>query len=160
MANYRESRNFEASIIEHIRTELTVAGFNNIEVEKTFARIYDLKVPSICVRVLDTIHNRAQIGGDGTFRQALVAIDIFASSDGQRLDLKDFLISNLKKGMDLFDYTITNGSISSKNANGRLKVLNILDTVINPNIDKNDLDIHDRYRHLLTLTIETGKVEA
>ena len=156
---YRISRNLEASIIDYVRTEITGA-WSNIHVEKTFARIYDIELPSVCVRVGTTTHEKVELGGDSTVRTPNILIDIFATSDGQRLDIKDFLIEKLKAGLPYYDYIISNGKTTSKTENGRIRVLNIDDTPIDFDVDKNSLDTHDRFRHLLTLSISLGRVEA
>ncbi len=156
---YRISRNLEASIIDYVRTEITGA-WSNIRVEKTFARIYDIELPSVCVRVGTTTHEKVELGGDSTVRTPNILLDIFATSDGQRLDIKDFLIEKLKAGLPYYDYIISNGKTTSKTENGRIRVLNIDDTPIDFDVDKNSLDTHDRFRHLLTLSISLGRVEA
>lgn len=159
MPAYRTSRNIEASIIDTIKDELTLGGWNNINVEKTFARVEPAKIPAIVVRVGNTTHIRAEVGGTSTYRQPLVLIDIFGTDDGIRLDLKDFLIEKLKSGIPYYNYVISNGQVQTKTLDGRINVVNISDTEVNLGIDKDDLDVIDRFRHLLTLTIETGRVE-
>jgi hypothetical protein len=159
MSTYRISRNIEASIIDYIKDELFNGGFRNINVEKTFARVYSIQLPTICVRLSDTTHTKVELGTETTFRTPLILIDIFATDDGLRLDLKDFLISKLKSGMNYYEYTISVGQVANKNQNGRIRVLTISDTPVNFDIDKSRLDEHDRYRHLLTLSISLGKVE-
>ena len=165
MGVYRVSRNIEATIIEYIQAELTTAGWTAIAVEKTFQRIYDIPVDSfnksaaICVRMEDTTHLPAQIGDTSTRILPFVLIDLFATSDGQRLDLKDFLISILKKGMVFNEYTINGNSVSNRSANGRIRVTNIEDKPVNFGVDKSSLEVHDRYRHLITLTVSLGRVE-
>jgi len=158
MGVYRPSRNIEASIIEFIREELA-GDWTNINVEKTFARIYDLKLPSICIRVGTTAHEKAEIGADSTTRTPQVLIDIFCTSDGQRLDLKDFLIEKLKSGLPYYNYTIVNGQIQSKVQDGRIRVLTIDDAPVNFEADRDALDVHDRHRHALTLGVSLGRVE-
>jgi len=160
VGQYRITRNFEASIVKYIEAELVTANWTGVNVEKTFAKIYDIELPSICVRVGDTIHEKVEVGSDSTKRDAQVLIDIFAENDGQRLDLKDFLIDIFKGGLVFNEYTVTNGVISDTTSNGRIRVLDITDTPLNFNTDKSALDVHDRYRHILTLSVSTGKVEA
>lgn len=158
---YRISRNIEASIIDYINAELTSGGWTNINVEKGFARVYNLpdNVPAVAVRLGVTSHERTGIGTTNTYREPQVLIDIFATDDGMRLDLKDFLVSKLKKGCTYYEYTKSNGQISEKTANGTIAIIEIEDEPINFNEEKNNLEAHDRYRHLLTLTISLGKVE-
>ncbi len=158
MSLYRISRNIEASLIDYLKPLFNI-DWNSDRLEKTFTRIYNIELPSICVRVGTSSHPKAQIGDDSTIRTIQVLIDIFAKSDGQRLDIKDWLITKLKTGCPYYEYTINNGTVESKTQNGRIRVLDISDTPINFDTDKNDLDVHDRFRHLLTLTISLGRVE-
>lgn len=165
MGIYRVSRNIEASIIQYIEDQLTAGGWTGITVEKTFKRVYDIPVDTfnkngaICVRVGDTTHTQAEIGETSTRRFPFVLIDIFASSDGQRLDLKDYLVSVLKGGMPYYEYETSGNTITSKTQNGRLRVTNIDDEEVNLGVDKSELEIHDRYRHLLSLSLSLGRVE-
>jgi len=165
MGIYRTSRNVEASIIQHIEQEVVSAGWSNITVEKTFTRVYDIPVDTfqkqgaICVRLEDTEHQQAEIGETSTRRLPFVLIDVFATSDGQRLDLKDFLVSVLKKGFPFFEYEVNGGTIVDKTRNGRVRVNSIDDTPVSLGIDKSSLSVHDRYRHLLTLELSLGRVE-
>ncbi len=156
---YRESRNIEASLIDYLTTELE-ANWTNIGVEKTFAEIKEIEIPSVCIRVGDTIHTKAEIGGDSTVRTVQVLIDIFASSDGQRLDIKDFIVEKIKGGCIYYDYVIVNGAVQSKTANGRIRAMLIDDSGVNFDTDKDRLDPHDRYRSLITLSVSLGRVEA
>ena len=158
MGLYRISRNIEASSIDYLKSNLQT-DWNIDRVEKTFSRIYKIELPSVCIRVGETIHSKAQIGDDSTVRDVHVLIDIFATSDGQRLDMKDYIIKKVKNGFDYYDYEIENGQVKNKTKNGRIRVLTINETLVNFGIDKNDLDVHDRFRHLIDLTISLGRIE-
>lgn len=156
---YRISRNFEASILDFLTEQLNLA-WSGISVEKTFSRIYDISLPSVCVRLSDSIHNKAEVGGDSTIRTALVLINIFAENDGQRLDLKDYIVEKVRAGIPYYEYTISGAVVQTKTQNGRIRVLNIDDTPEDFEVDKNLLNKTDRNRHLITLSISLGKVES
>lgn len=155
---YRQSRCIEASLIDFIQSKLT-DSWSGINVTKTFSRVYEIGIPAICVRCGVTEHEKVEIGSDSTKRNPQVLIDIFANSDGLRLDLKDFLISELKGGCPYYLYEIENGAVKTKTLNGRIRVLRIDDDPINFDTEKNTLDNIDKYRHLITLSISLGKVE-
>ena len=159
MGTYRISRNIEASIIDYIREEVFSASWNNINVEKTFAKVYEISLPTVCIRQGDTIHTKVELGTNSTYRTPSILIDIFATNDGNRLDLKDFIVDIIKRGCPYYEYTITSGQISAKTQTGRITIINITDTIINLDTDKSLLDVHDRYRHLISLEISLGKVE-
>lgn len=158
MGLYRNSRNLELSIIQYTETQLA-GSWSNVTVEKSFARCYSISLPVICIRCGTTLHNKVEIGSNSTIRNAQILIDIFASDDGNRLDLKDFLIGIYKAGCVYYEYAITNGVVSNKTAKGRIRVLKITDEVINFNTSKDELDVTDRHRHLITLGVSTGKAE-
>ena len=157
---YRESRNIEASTIEYIDHILDENDYTDVTVEKTFARVYSQDTPVVCIRVGDTEHPRAELGSDQTIRKPVILVDIFADSDAQRLDLKDLLIENLKKGWDFVEFIIADGEVESRGRNGRIIVLNLSESAVDLGIDKSSmLDKHDRYRHLITLNCECSEVE-
>jgi len=156
---YRVSRNLEASIIDFLQDNFD-DDWTGINVEKTYSKIYDLSLPSICIRCGVTDHEKIELGDNNTVRTPQILIDIFAENDGQRLDLKDYIVEKIKNGCPYYEYTIANGQVQSKIENGRIRVMTIDDSPINFDGDRNALDPHDRYRHLLTFTVSTGKVEA
>jgi len=156
---YRTSRNLEASVIQYIEDQLA-GDWTNVAVEKTFANVNSSNLPAICVRVGVTDHTKAEIGETSTYRTTNVLLDIFATSDGIRLDLKDYLIEKLKSGLPYYEYTIINGQIQSKTQNGRINVLNIDDVPVDFDVDKNELSVEDRFRHLITLSVSLGRIES
>lgn len=156
---YRISRNIEASLIDYLTSNFD-ADWTNISVEKTFAKVYDIALPTICIRTNTTTHDKAEIGGDATIRTVQILLDIFATSDGQKLDLTDYIIEKLKGGCPYYDYVISNGTIESKTANGRIRVTSAEVTPIDFDTDRDKLDVHDRFRTLITLSIGLGRVEA
>ena len=159
MGLYRISRNIEASFVDYLKENLQT-DWNIERVEKTFAEIKKIELPSVLIRVGDSVHNKVQIGDNATVRDVHVLIDIFATSDGQRLDMKDYIIGKIKSGLDYYEYEIENSQVKNKTQNGRIRILTIDETPINLGTDKQGLDVHDRFRHLIDLTISLGKVEA
>ena len=164
MGTYRQSRNLEKSIRDYIKTYLTNSApdWTDLDVIKTFAQIKNDKLtpPIICVRCGVEDHAKIQLGNNSTLRTTQILIDIFGSSDGNKADIKDWLIEILKDGCSYNEYVITNGIVDSQTETGRIRVINIEDTPINLDDNKNNLDTIDRYRQLLTIEISTGKVEA
>lgn len=170
MGLYRQSRCIEASTIEKIKDILIDASWTNTTVVKGFSRAYTIpldpnkKQAIIAVRVGTTIHTGVELGSNTTNRKPLILIDLFCSNDGQRLDLKDLLIANLKSGWNYTEYTISGGvtsdaTVGNRTVNGKIRVSEISDTPINFDTDKSNLDPHDRFRHLLTLSCEKTLLE-
>ena len=165
MAVYRVSRCIEASLIDFLQSAFTVANWTGITIEKSYTRAYTLAMNSntgatvVCVRASDTNRKRFQIGTDDLLRSQLVLIDVFATSDGQRLDLVDFIVDSLKSGFVFYNYVTNGNATPTKTANGRCTIQSFEDTPVNFGVDKSGLEVQDRYRHLISLVISTGKVE-
>ncbi|RLE64490.1 MAG: hypothetical protein DRJ38_05450 [Thermoprotei archaeon] len=154
---YRESRNIEISTKDYIKTQIN-ASWTGINVFRSFGEVTNNNLPAICVRLGKTLHDNVEIGAPSTIRTATIFVDIFANDDGQRLDLKDFLIEKLKGEWDYHEYTVNNG-VSSDIINGKIRRVALSETEVSPAKDKSQLSKVDRYRHLITVTVTTGKVE-
>jgi len=170
---YGEERNIEKSAIDTIRIILIANRYKKVTVVKSFKQAnktkldYELKNAIICVKVNRTTHKGIEIGSYLTQRRVLIVIDIFGTSDGQIKDLKDCLISNLKSGINYYEYTVREGETSDAiyesgvEIDGRLivDVENIIDNEINLGEDKASIDPQDRYRWQIILPCFKSKVE-
>ena len=155
MGTYRTSRNCEASLIDKITTDLLADGWVGIDVLKGFPQEYKGKTPFIGVEALKKPIERREIGSDSFLNKIIITIRIFATSDGQRLDLADWMVEKLMPGISYYTYIITNGAVSSKILAGRMNILKVLDNRKElTNTEK--LEAEDRYRHLLTFEASIG----
>ncbi len=146
---YRNYRNLEATLIYKITADLLSDGWTGIRVEKAFAEIYKGTLPAICVSMEESDVLSREIGSKSYLENILVSIRIFATSDGNRLDLASWMLSKIMPGMNYYTYTITSGVVSSKTLAGRIIILDI--TSNRKELKNTDnLDIIDRYRHVLT----------
>ena len=146
---YRNYRNLEASLIDYIAAQFTADGWSGIRTEKAFAEIYKGTLPAICVSMEESDAISREIGSKSYLENILVSIRIFATSDGQRLDLASWMLSKIMPGIDYYTYTITSGTVSSKILTGRVVILeNTVNRKELKNVD--NLDSIDRYRHVLT----------
>ena len=147
---YRTSRNIEASIIDYLKTHFD-SDWQNVSVEQTFSKIYDISLPSICININTTSYRKAELGGDSLIREVQVLINIFCTSDGQKEDFCDYIVDKIKGGCPYYKYVIAGGAVDSKTADGRIRFTGIEVTPIDLDTDKSRLDVHDRYRALITL---------
>ena len=88
--SYRISRNLEASFIDFLETTLAESPYSwtGINVIKGFAHAYELPTPTIAVRAENTVYDKVEIGSNSFTRTVQVFVNLFADSDGLRLDLK------------------------------------------------------------------------
>ena len=99
MPYFTEPRNIELSTLEYLTTQID-ANWSGVTVVKTFAQAYskNINLPIVCVRLLDQSSSRLEIGSNTLDNRYGIAIDIFARSDGQRIDLANFILDKLKDG--------------------------------------------------------------
>lgn len=146
---YRISRNIEASLIDRITANLITDSWTGIRVEKSFAEVYKGTLPCIVVNALEIRPEHLEVGSKTYLKYFTVNIRIFATNDGQRLDLSDWLLDKLEDDTDYYAYTITGGIVSARVLTGRIVITRILDNrkeLINTEI----LEKEDRYRSLLS----------
>ena len=164
MAQYRKTRSIDATMVDIITSKLSDGGWSDITVQKHYKNIENLTLPIIIVSVENTDYERIQIGDSTMLRKPIIIIDIYATSDGNREDLKDFLISELKDGVIMYDYTTTtsgrNTTVDTKTVNGRITILDITDEPLDRDTDKSNLAVLDRFRHRITLSSQLSKLES
>jgi hypothetical protein len=166
MGVYRTSRNLESSIIDFLVSMAGQSGgWANLTITKDYKKIYGLPIDAnkqnaaIGVQTTISRNTKVEIGDESTWRTAQVIIDVFATSDGQRMDLKDWLIEIIKHGLPFYQYTVSGSTVTSKVQNGNIRILKIDDAPINLNVDKSMLEVVDRYRHRIGLEVTTSQVE-
>jgi len=149
----RQSRSIELSTKYAIETAIN-ANWTGITTVKTFLSAYDKTLPVVCVRLIDENVNRLEISANTLKYDYLFNIDIFATSDGQRLDLADFLIDFLKDSWVYYTWTHKSGdnSILEKSATGRLAVQEF---TANHRVDFGDTETTnpDRFRHSIGIRV-------
>ena len=150
MASYRISRNTEACVVDYIKAQLLADGWTGIRIEKSFAEVYKGELPCICINSPDRPIKRREIGSNEIFKDITIEIRIFATSDGQRLDLADWVIEKVIPGIIYYQYVITNGVVTTKTAKGRININEVTDNRKELKNTEN-LDKEDRYRHLISL---------
>ena len=157
---YRNSRNLEASLIDFFTAEL-IAGPNpwvGVQCEKSLKQA-EIVLPTILIYVQDTDAQKKEIGSGTFLKFPTVVIRIYAKSDGQRLDLADWVLEQLEGTISYYTYTITSGVVSSKVLAGGISIVKIIrnDKELG-NTDPALLASEDRYRHNLTFSCYVGEI--
>lgn len=149
MAYFRETRNVELSCIEHLTTQIN-ANWSGVSTVKTYQEATAATLPVVCIRLLDTGSTFQEIGTTTLRHNYNIVIDIFAKSDGQRLDLADFLTDVIRDGWVYYEYFHTPGHPDqlSKTENGRVHLEMILE---DRRIDFFEtVADQDKYRHIIS----------
>lgn len=158
MASYfRESRNVELSTLYYLETNLT-ADWSGTSVIKTFKQAYskDINLPIVCIRLADIGSTRREVGSTTLNNGYLIIIDIFARSDGQRLDLSDYILDKIKDSWVFYLHSHTSGDNTTlvRTANGRCSVEQFIsNTKVEPfeNTDEKDF-----YRHSISVRVKVN----
>lgn len=142
-------RNCELSLVDYIQ-EQVAQDWSNVTVVKAFLKAYEKPLPVICVRMIDVASERYEVGDNELNQSFTFSIDIFATSDGLRLDLADYILNLIKEGCPYYVYSKNSGNkeILDRDADGRLTFISIVtDAPIEAYEDGSE---HDRYRHRIT----------
>lgn len=158
MPSFTRTRDVELSLLFYLESSVN-ADWSDITVVKTFKQVYSttIDLPIICVHLAETNPiNRQEIGSDTLEERFLLNIAIFSTSDGQRLDLADYITSKLSTGWTHYLHSHSSGSNTelSRVASGRDKVSAF---ITNEKIDPTDtIDPKDRHRHNITIQVKTS----
>lgn len=157
---FRIHRAIEASLVDYLKAQINLS-FTGVTVIKGNSKVYnsDVIMPIVAVVLSDNIHKPSEIGNTATWRDSLVIINLYCKDMGFTLDLKEYIITKIKGGCVYYKYTIENGVVSSKIADGRIQIKNLRDTPIELDIDKSTLKEKDRNRWGITFSVRTNKLE-
>lgn len=152
MSSFRNFRNTELSAIEYIRTQVE-ANFTGVTVVKTYKQATKTDLPVVCVRLLSINPVPKEIGTTTRKNECTLVIDIFATSDGQRLDLASLITDSLNDGFIYYEFSKTSGTDTLEStANGRVRLLSYLQ---NQRLDfGDDVHVNDKFRHIISVVVE------
>ena len=156
--NFSIPRNVELSCLNYLKTNVSTS-WSGITFMQTFGQIYatTVKVPVICVRLSDTNTVYREIGNTIMEDRYLLIVDIFASSDAQRLDLAYTVKNLLRQGWIHYDYSRESGDTTGVTvgvADGRDTITQF---VTDARVDFGDtVDTKDKYRHTISIRVRTS----
>lgn len=156
MGIYRLSRSLEASLVDAITTAANTS-WNGTRVIKNFTEVYDKKatMPAICITLAETENPHREVGSTEVLKNHIVNFRIFATDDGMRMDMADWLIDLLKVGFDYYTYTVAGGIVTTKTKAGYINI-NRFTANQKEYLNLENIDVRDRYRHLITCEIRVA----
>ena len=153
MPSFRTARNIELSTVAYIQTQIN-ASWTGVTTVKSFTNAYKTSLPVVCVRLFDEESFRKEIGSTTFRHQYSIIIDIFATSDGQRIDLADFILSSLEDVWTYNEYSHNpaNPEVLTTAATSKIRLLR-LET--NNKVDfGEEVDSYDRFRQNIVVRVE------
>jgi hypothetical protein len=146
---FSQDRNVELSTIRYIETEID-ANWSDIEVVKGWPNFDKVALPVVSVYLASQNAERKEIGSRSINDIYTFIIDIFAKSDGQRIDLADSIKNSLLDDWTYYTHSQTSGTpkVLSRVDAGRVI---FLEFVQNIKVEFADgADGYDRFRHQIT----------
>jgi hypothetical protein len=149
MADYRDTRNIEASLIEFIRQKLIDDEWEGVSVVKNFNQAYEQKVPVISIEEDNNTPTRKEIGSTDLRNYYAIYINIFAGDGGIKKDLSDWLVETLKSGCPYYQYS--NGGRDKDSVVGKIEVWKY---TANRNVNLGEVaSVHDKHRRFISLLV-------
>jgi len=155
---YNQSNNIKTSLYYFIATQLIADGLS-YNLIMGFENAYSVTLPVIAIR--SRIKNLifAEIGSTKTTKDHTIMIDIFARSEDEKNDMKDWLTDILINGCDYNTYVIGDDREPIETETDyKIIVKSINEENINFNSDLSGLSEHDKYRYRLNLAVTTNEV--
>lgn len=156
--NFGIPRNVELSCLNYLKTGVTVI-WSGVTFLQTFAQVYatTIKLPVITVRLSDTNTVYREVGNTVMEDRYLLIVDIFCTSDAQRLDLSYTVKDLLRQGWIHYDYTRQSGDTTGQIvgvADGRDTITQF---VSDSRVDFGDtVDAKDRYRQTISVRVRNS----
>lgn len=154
--NFRDFRNLELSTIEYISSEVFNNWGSTVIVEKSFTQAsskWTPKTPVVCVRLRDITPIREQIGSSSYRYEADILIDIFGTSDGNRLDLAAQITDSVKDNWTYKTYSKESGEDNPIGTDSGNKMRTLSWNQNNKVEFGINIAAVDKYRHLLSFIV-------
>ncbi len=152
--NFGDIRNVELSTIFYIETQLS-SGWTGINVVKGYPNFPKQTLPCVAIRMNNILNPRREIGSRVTEDIYNFVIDIFATSDGQKLDIAQYLTTLITlNNWTFYTWSRGSGDTMDKSQNGKVVYLDMLQNA--PVLHTDDVDTYERFRHVLSFDVKTA----
>lgn len=154
--NFRELRNLELSTLEYLSSEILSNWQNTVTVVKSFNQAvskWTPKMPIVAVREKDIAPIRKELGSENYRYEVNIFIDIFGTSDGNRLDLAAQITESLKTTWEYKTYSKDSGddTVNGVDSGKGMRVFNWLQ---HSKVEfGEDVAPCDKFRHIIAVTV-------
>jgi hypothetical protein len=150
MANYRITRNIDASVIDYIEAQLTTDSWSGIRVEVDFSEAYKEPIGCIVINADDNPDTRLEVGSNQLMKTFILEFRLFCTGNGQRKDLRDWLVEKITAGIPYYEYSLSTGVETKSVLKGRISVNRIISNR-KELINSENLSKYDKYRHIISV---------
>ena len=151
---FTQDRDIELSTLFYLQNQLAT-DWPGTTIVKSFADAYakDAVLPIVCVSLTETIPNRREVGSTTLEPQYLISVYLFCRSDGQRLDMASWLVTQLNTGWVHYQHSHMSGDKTQLDrvVDGRDQ---IIEFISNAKIDfGGQSDSKDRFRQNISFRV-------
>jgi len=149
---FRRTRCIELSTFEYLKRVIE-NNWSGVTIVKSFTQAYDSAIPVVCIRLDETITGKLEIGATTYNSSYAIIVDIFATSDAQRLDLSDFILNQIAGTWTYSNYAHNSGRTDIvATPDGKMQMVLItedrkVEIVENP-------ESQDRFRHIISFWVK------
>jgi len=156
MSNFRIFRNLELSTLQYVESEVN-SNWSNVSVVKSFNEAkqrWTPKTPVVAVRTKDITPERKEIGSSDYKYYINVIIDIFGTSDANRLDLAAQITESLKSTWTYNEYSKDSGDMETLIATDSGNNMRTVDWLQNSKLEfSEDVAPVDKFRHIMSFNV-------
>jgi len=153
---YSQDRCVELSTVKLLEDSIAL-DWTGVSVEKSFQAAYKVDPPVVCIEMLDTAYTRKEVGSYLYREDYTIVINVFATSDGLRLDLATYIVNKLIPGWTYYIVGQSSGNPKQLTWTSAGRI-NLVQIVTNTKIDfGEEVSVHDRYRQTITILAEKNQ---
>ena len=148
-------RNVELSTIYYLQNQIN-ADWTNIPVIKAKKNAPAINPPFVTVKVISVFSKLKEIGSRTLENTYNIILDIYASSDGQKLDLAQFLEDKIVLDWTYYIHSQTSGTpeVLARSDSGKLKWQSFTQHTSIDFVDA--VDKPDRFRYVLAFNVRVA----
>lgn len=151
--NFSKMRNVELSTIKYIEDSIN-ASWTGINVVKGFPNFPKQTVPVIAVTLESVFSDRREIGSRVMNDVYNIIIEIFGSSNANRLDLAQFIQDKVVLDWVYYTHSKASGSDEDLDLVDSGDKIQFLDFTQNTRVSFfDDVEFYDRYRHIIAVNV-------
>ena len=152
--NFGQLRNVDLSTAYYFETAFA-SGWTGITIVKGYPNFPAVTLPVVAVRINSVNTNLLEIGSRQTDDVYNIIIDIFAKSDGQKLDLAQYVKNLVLADWTYYEWSRGSGDTMDKSANGKIVYNQFIQD--SPIFHGDDVDVADRFRYNISVDIRVAK---
>lgn len=149
---FGEARNVEISTTQYIEDSIN-ASWSEINTVKGYPSFPKQSIPVVSVELGPETSTRKEIGTTNMNNIYNIIINVHARSNGQRLDLAQFVKTLVETAWTYYVYSQASGNPGTLDSVAMSKIVFVAFTQNNKIQFFDEVDFYDRYRHIIGVDV-------